>query len=72
MKKFRIEYSGYTELTVEEIWPDGDAPENCTLIDVAQFIRKTSKLRLINDWNLEDDLDIHVVDVDNKQIEFVY
>lgn len=72
MKKFRIEYSGSTDLTVEEIWPDGDAPENPKPVDVVNLMRKTSKIQLLSSWNLDEDLDIHVVDVESKQITFAY
>lgn len=52
---FQIEASLY--LSVDEIWPDGDAPENPTADDVAQVIEQCGGLRaVIRDW----DLDQHV------------
>lgn len=52
-KTFRVEIDGMVDLTVEEVWPDGDAPENPTVGDVAKRIRNYgSPDRVIRDWNL--------------------
>lgn len=45
---------GETELTVEEVWPDGDAPENPTAEDVATAMR-SSRGPVLSDWNLLPD-----------------
>jgi hypothetical protein len=52
-KHFHIEWGGEETLTVEEIWPDGDAPENPTVDDVIEVMRKSGSIsRLCQDWNL--------------------
>ena len=33
-KSFTITFDGSATLTVDEVWPDGDAPANPTLLDV--------------------------------------
>lgn len=53
---FVIEYSIYTEMTVDELWPDGDAPENPKPADVEALINDCGGWdRIINDWCLRDD-----------------
>jgi hypothetical protein len=38
-------------LTVDEIWPDGDAPENPTVDDVIAVVRKSGSGRTFaSDW----------------------
>ena len=61
MTTFHIEWGGSADLTIEEIWPDGDAPENPTTADVIAAMRKTSDLpeRICRDWNLPiEDIEI--------------
>jgi hypothetical protein len=42
-------------VTAEEIWPDGDGPEDPTAEDVAAVMRaEGSKYRVLFDWNLLD------------------
>lgn len=50
-KMFTIILAGDHPLTVEEIWPDGDAPENPTEADVAEVLKKYSLADLIGDWD---------------------
>lgn len=48
-------------LTEEEIWPDGDAPENPTDADVIDAMMDYgSASSVIRDWALDDGLTIHV------------
>ena len=49
------------DLSIEEIWPDGDAPENPTVGDVKRAfyggkdkIRRGDVRRALDDWNLLD------------------
>jgi len=51
-----IEIDCCYSLSVDEIWPDGDAPENPTTQDVIRSMRErgdTDPGQIINDWNLE-------------------
>lgn len=51
---FSVEFGGQYDLSVEDVWPDGDAPENPTTADVLTAMRKSGSLsRLISDWNME-------------------
>jgi hypothetical protein len=53
---FDVEISGVWTLQVREIWPDGDAPENPTVDDVIEVMKRTTHgyvSNLIRDWNLE-------------------
>ena len=62
-KVFCFSISGEAALAVEDIWPDGDAPENPTLDDVLKVITGCGgRLRVLEDWDLLDDLDLDVSD----------
>lgn len=46
-------------LTVAEVWPDGDAPENPTGEDVANVMRKHGGFHgVVSDWSLLDSLEV--------------
>lgn len=61
MFHFSISYD--VSYSVEEIWPDGDAPENPTLDDVMKVIEKCGgKRRILDDWSMVNDLDLEVSD----------
>ena len=52
-KLFAVEIDGVINLSVDEIWPDGDAPENPTTEDVVQRMRDYGDARdLTCDWDL--------------------
>lgn len=63
---FTIHIETDMELTVDEIWPDGDAPKNPTAEDVAEAMERTNdglrtnKRRVLDDWCLLDDLEVDV------------
>lgn len=59
-KTFHITLTGDHELSISDIWPDGDAPENPTVADVVAVMRQYGyeAARLALDWNLELDLEI--------------
>jgi len=46
-------------LSIEDIWPDGDAPVNPTARDVVERMGGSSVGAVIRDWNLVDE--IHVL-----------
>jgi len=50
-KTFSIEFQS-VELSAEDVWPDGDGPENPTAEDVAVLLRKAGMYGLVGDWNL--------------------
>jgi hypothetical protein len=60
---FHFSITAEVSLEVEQIWPGGDAPANPTVDDVLAVIQKCGgKVRVIEDWNLGDDLDLTVSD----------
>jgi len=64
-KTWHIEVGDSADLTVGEIWPDGDAPENPTDEDVIAVLVKQGKYRIQQDWGF--DLD---VEVNHKPVKF--
>ena len=67
--KFVIDISGSVTLTVKEIWPDGDAPENPTFQDVINVITTTTHDvgDLLTEWDLDQLLEAHVRSADLKE-----
>lgn len=56
MKRFRISITCEVELDLDDLWPDGDAPDNPTEQDVRRLIdRDGGPIRILDDWNLWDD-----------------
>jgi hypothetical protein len=46
-------------VSVDDIWPDGDAPENPTAADVQREIDKSRDLATaLLYWNLDEDLEL--------------
>lgn len=61
MKTFTFEVSATMEVDADEIWVDGDGPEDPTLEDVLEEIKKCGGAQsVIYDWNLTEDLDLTV------------
>jgi len=62
VKYFNITIEGDHTLSIDEIWPDGDVPENPTAEDVRQLIKSQASMDeamyLIRDWNLRCDVRI--------------
>lgn len=53
--RFLVTFEGSVPLTVEQVWPDGDAPENPTADDVVDVMRTYGRpTRVIEDWCLDD------------------
>lgn len=69
-KGFNFSISADIWLEVKDIWPDGDAPENPTVADVLEVIKKCGGKRdVLTDWSLLDDLDLTVSDdKDSKDV----
>jgi len=53
MKKFKISYTVETVLDEKTLWPDGAMPDNPTVEDVVQLIKKHGGIyRVLDEWNL--------------------
>lgn len=60
-RKFRVSFDGEIMLTSDQIWPDGDGPDEPTAIDVAALMRREGTIcTLLQEWNLDDALDVYV------------
>jgi len=58
---FGVAIEGYYEFAVEEVWPDGDAPDNPTPEDVRNVMQDAgTKNRVLDDWGLLSDLNVTV------------
>lgn len=60
-KSFVFDMSNYFTLHVDEIWPDGDAPDNPTVADVWKVIEHCGgKRRVIDEWNLNYGMELTI------------
>lgn len=61
-KQFIIEFSGRAVLNEEEIWPDGDAPEEPNSEDVQEIVESEGLCArsILDEWNLGDVLRMRV------------
>lgn len=68
---FEINFTGGVVLKTDEIWPDGDAPESPTALDVLRCIQDStnSVSDLLQNWNLEDCILLSVRDTDTGTVE---
>lgn len=67
-KQFVFSVSGSVTLSVDEIWPDGDAPENPTADDVRCVIAEEGGFgRVLGDWSLEDAFDFDVFEIQPRK-----
>ena len=59
---FTVIFSGSATMEKDWIWPDGGAPENPTVEDVVRAIKDDTydTADFIQDWNLADDIEIHI------------
>jgi hypothetical protein len=58
---FSIDITINETYSIEEIWPDGDAPENPTVDDVVKVIQACGGPdRVAQDWNLLDGLSLDI------------
>lgn len=73
MKKQNIQISvdGITSLSPEDIWPDGDAPENPSVDDVIKAIKDDcySAEELFNKWHLSVYVWVHA-NRETKEVKF--
>lgn len=62
---FNISIDGDQYLSVDAIWPDGNAPENPTAEDVRDLILESGSLsRWLSDWNMDYGMRVHVEGVE--------
>lgn len=54
-RRFTLMVEYEVDLSVEEVWPDGDAPESPTTAGVAEKMRKQghTPTSLLSDWMIE-------------------
>jgi len=56
-----IDITAQNELTIGEVWPDGDQPEHPTAADVVALLKARHGVRQnLNDWSLFQDLEVVV------------
>jgi hypothetical protein len=54
MADFSIELDATLDLSISEIWPDGDAPENPTVADVVAVLEKHGSVTsVLSDWGFD-------------------
>lgn len=62
---FSVTLESDNQLSVDDVWPDGDAPDNPTTEDVIKAIKEVGSAgRLILEWGMSID-----VYVDGKRLE---
>ena len=70
MKTFKVKISIDTSFTIDELWPDGDAPKNPTAKDVVNLINECGGVKtIIDDWNLDSFIECLVHD--GERIEYI-
>jgi hypothetical protein len=55
-----ITIGGEWDFGPEDVWPDGDAPDEFCAEDVAAVMRKFGKRRVIDDWGFMDEMEIEI------------
>lgn len=59
-KTFTIEVYARVELGIKEIWPDGGAPEDPTVDDVVEVVRKFGPAySFIRDWSIRPTVSVN-------------
>ena len=69
-KTFTIYYIGETTLSLNAIWPDGNAPKNPTAQDVLDRMQEEgSKIQMLDSWNMQDDI-LVTVEMDDDPSDY--
>ena len=64
---FHIDFRGCLTLSLDDIWPDGNAPEHPTAQDVIEVMKASgSKTQMMQEWSLDDDLVVGVCSEDGN------
>lgn len=59
--RFHLSFTADVSFDLDQIWPDGDAPENPTAEDVARVVRaEGGVLAVLRDWGVEDHLELTI------------
>lgn len=55
MTYFYFEWGGSESLSIDQVWPDGDAPDNPTVDDVIEALRSRGDFMesIAQDWNFD-------------------
>ena len=65
-KKFLLQYTIDCTVSLDELWPENDGPENPTVEDVEDLINSCGGWeRVILDWNLAEGAEAYVTSVDD-------
>lgn len=63
-KRFESTMDGSVVLSADDIWPDGDAPQNPTARDVLNVLKSQGRLLdVLVDWNLDEEFGLVVREV---------
>lgn len=58
---FSINLSCDVMLSISDLWPDGNAPQDPTVADVAELVRRDGGLRhIIRAWNLDAETEMTI------------
>ena len=67
VKTIEISIVSTSTLSIDEVWPDGDAPDNPTVEDVIKAMRPSGGVgEMASDWNLGLWADVRVIGSDGK------
>ena len=70
-KKFEIQLDLDLTLSVEDIWPDGNAPEYPTIEDVRNLIEEEGGIEeVLREWNLLYGVTYSILDLEEMQRRF--
>ena len=62
--RFRLRYEVVCDLSIDELWPDGDAPDDPAEEDVEDLIEACGGWgRVLVDWNLDESAETAVTKV---------
>lgn len=62
-KLFTVSISFDYDFSIDELWPNGDAPENPTVQDVVDLINKCGGVsKIICDWDIDRNLECIIKD----------
>jgi hypothetical protein len=62
-KTFYFQFERTIELSIDDIWPDGDAPDNPTVMDVVSVVNDCGgALDVFRDWDLDSEIELTISD----------
>lgn len=69
-EKYTVSFGGHVELKVEEVWPEGDAPEKPTVADVVAVMQSCGDQRqVLQAWMLDNYVRVFCTDDRGQQLE---